>query len=278
MRYTSFLISVLIFSIAVYGQPQKATSPRKAIICLTYDDGLQSHFTTVLPQLDSTGLKGTFFLNSIQGSSENIGETSPAIAAWTKAAINGHELANHTLFHACPEKLGWPKAYAIESYTVDKIISEVKTENALLALLDPKRKARAFAFPCNNFLIGDTDYTRIIKKQGLVKYGRAGGDRTAVIADVNHIDIMKMPSWMVEEGTTLAELIDFAERVKKAGGMGIYQFHGIGAEFFKISSETHKAFLAYLQAHAEDYWVTTFSAAMDAITSKKNDKRPTANR
>jgi peptidoglycan/xylan/chitin deacetylase (PgdA/CDA1 family) len=259
----------LLCSLSFFEQSPKAAVSKKAIICLTYDDGLQTHLSTVLPQLDSTGLKGTFFLNSIQGSSEAIGETSPAIAAWTKAALNGHELANHTLFHACPEKLGWQKAFAIESYTVDKMIKEIKTENDLLALLDPKRKMRAFAFPCNNFLIGETDYTNIIKKQGLVKYGRAGGDRTAIIQDFNHINIMKMPSWMVEEGTTLTELIDFAERTKKAGGMGIYQFHGIGGEFFKVSRETHKAFLDYLKSHSDDYWVTTFSEAMDVITSKQ---------
>ena len=160
------------------------------------------------------------------------------------------------------------KAFAIESYTVDKIITEVKTENAILALLDPERKERAFAFPCNNFLIHDTDYTSIIKKQGLVKYARAGGDRNSYSADLNKIDIMKMPSWMVEEGITVDELIAFAEKVKKTGGIGIYQFHGIGAEFFKISKETHKAFLDYLKAHQDEYWVTTFSEAMDYITSK----------
>ena len=230
-------------STSAVAQPRKVDNAKKAIICLTYDDGLQSHLTTVLPQLDSAGLKGTFFLNSIQGASERIGEASSAVSGWTNAATHGHELANHTVFHACPESLGWQKAFAIESYTVDKIITEVKTENAILALLDPERKERAFAFPCNNFLIHDTDYTGIIKEQGLVKYARAGGDRNSYSADLNKIDIMKMPSWMVEEGTTVDELIAFAEKVKKTGGIGIYQFHGIGAEFFKISKETHKAFL-----------------------------------
>ena len=256
-----------IFSSA-FGQTNKIDHSKQAIICLTYDDGLLSHLNTVLPQLDTAGLKGTFFLNSIQGSSEVIGEASPATSGWTAAALHGHELANHTLFHACPEKLGWQKAFAIESYTVDKIITEIKTENTILSLLDPKRKQRAFAFPCNNFLVNDTDYTTIIKTQGLVKYGRAGGDRNSFISNFKKIDLMKMPSWMVEEGTTLNELIAFAEKIKNAGGIGIYQFHGIGAEFFKISKETHKAFLDYLKSHQNEYWVATFSEAMDYITSR----------
>lgn len=79
---------------------------------------------------------------------------------------------------------------------------------------------------------------------------------------------MKVPSWTVEENTNVNELIAFAERVKKVHGMGVYQFHGVGAEFFRISENTQKAFLTYLRAHQDEYWVTTFSDAMDYITSK----------
>jgi peptidoglycan-N-acetylglucosamine deacetylase len=269
MRHKFFLTAWLVFVfISTFGQTAKIDHSKQAIICLTYDDGLLSHLNTVLPQLDTAGLRGTFFLNSIQGSSETIGEASPATSGWTQAALHGHELANHTLFHACPESLGWQKDFAIESYTVDKIITEVKTENALLSLLDPKRKQRAFAFPCNNFLVHDTDYTGIIKRLRLVKYARAGGDRNSFVKDFKKVNTMKVPSWMVEEGTTLNELIAFAEKIKGTHGMGVYQFHGVGAEFFRISKETHKAFLDYLKLHQDEYWVTTFSDAMDYITSK----------
>ena len=37
----------------------------KAIISLTYDDALESQLSVAIPQLNSMGLKGTFFLNSI---------------------------------------------------------------------------------------------------------------------------------------------------------------------------------------------------------------------
>lgn len=243
---------------------------KKAIICLTYDDGLETQLSTVIPQLDSVGLKATFFLNAIQGSSQSdvIGQTPEAVLGWTNAAKNGHELANHTLFHACPEKLGWQKSMAIETYTVNKIITEIKTENSILTLLDPNRKERSFAYPCNNFLIGDTDYTTIIRKQGLVKYARAGRDSTSIITDFKNLNTMKVPSWHVWTGTTLKELIAFAEKVKKAGGMGVYQFHGVGGQIFQISSEIHKAFLEYLKTHQEDYRVTTFSEAMNFVTKQ----------
>src|SRR6187551_3600482 len=97
---------------------------QRALICLTYDDGLETQLTTAIPQLDTVGLKATFFLNSIQGSSQSakIGQTPEAVLGWTNVAKNGHELANHTLFHACPENLGWDKLVSIENYSVDRMI------------------------------------------------------------------------------------------------------------------------------------------------------------
>jgi peptidoglycan/xylan/chitin deacetylase (PgdA/CDA1 family) len=266
MKYqTSVAVMLTTVSfLSSYGQS------KRAVICLTYDDGLETQLSTVLPQLDSFNLKATFFLNSIQGSSQSevIGHTPEAVLGWTNAARNGHELANHTLFHACPEKIGWDKAVAIENYSIDRMITEIKTQNTVLSLLDPNRKKRAFAFPCGNFLIGDTDYIPVVKKLGLITYARAGGDSTSVITNFKNLNATKVPSWHVWTGTTLKELIAFAEKVKKAGGMGVYQFHGVGGQIFQISRATHKAFLTYLKTHSNDYWVTTFSEAMDFATKR----------
>jgi len=262
-----FIAALFLWS---YAQINKDDHSKKAIICLTYDDGLETQLSTVIPQLDSFGFKATFFLNSIGGSSQSdiIGQTPEAVLGWTNVARKGHELANHTLFHPCPEKLGWAKSISIDNYTVDQILLEITTQNTILSLLDPSRKMRSFAFPCNNTIIGSTDYSKIIKDKGLVTFGRAGGDSNSVITDFKHVNTMQVPSWHVWTGTTLQQLISFAEKVKKAGGMGVYQFHGVGGQIFQISSETHKAFLHYLKAHQDDYWVTTFSGAMEAVTKQ----------
>jgi peptidoglycan/xylan/chitin deacetylase (PgdA/CDA1 family) len=277
MRYKIFFAAVFttVFLEAPFAQINKGRNSKSAIICLTYDDGLETQLRQVLPQLDSIGLKATFFLNSIQGSSQSnvIGQTPEAVLGWSKAATDGHELANHTLFHPCPEKFGWERKVAIDSYTVDKIIEEITTQNAILSLLDPKRKTRSFAFPCNNVFVGSTDYSKIIKDRGLVQFGRAGGDSNSIITNFSHLNTMQVPSWHVWTGTTLQQLISFAEKVKKAGGMGVYQIHGVGGQVFQISSETHKAFVGYLKDHQDEYWITTFSEAMEFITSARKPTR-----
>jgi sialate O-acetylesterase len=60
----------------------------------------------------------------------------------------------------------------------------------------------------------------------------------------------------------------FSNLENKSGGMGIYQFHGVGGQIFQISKATHQAFLGYLERHQDEYWVTTFSEAMDLISSQ----------
>lgn len=269
----SRLLFFALLSGNCFGQPSSNKGLEgKAIICLTYDDALESQLYKAIPQLDSLGLKATFFINSIKGSTEVMGIGEPSILGWKKAAQNGHELGNHTLFHPCPEKIGWQKEIAIESYTIDKLLKEIELTNSYLNTLEDKQKARVFAFPCNNTVVGGQDYSENLKILKLIKYARTGADRTSIIYEFGTLNPMKVPSWLVEEGTTLIELIDFAKEVKAKGKMGVYQFHGIGSPLFKVTPTIHRQFLEYLQANQEDYWVTTFSSAMDYVTTMRAKK------
>ena len=264
------ILFVILFNVRATAQTKARGVAPRAIICLTYDDGLESQLATAIPQLDSAGIRATFFLNSIQGSSQSdkIGQTPEAVIGWTNAAKRGHELANHTLFHPCPENLGWIKDVAIDGYTVERILAEIKTQNTILQLIDPKVKRRSFAFPCNNVLIGNIDYSKVLAAQGLVTFGRIGGDSTSIIKSFREVNPMQVPSWHVWTGTTSSQLISFAEKVKAAGGLGIYQFHGIGGQVFQISASTHRAVIQYLAAHKDDYQVVPFTEAMEILKSR----------
>src|SRR5690606_6249404 len=67
----------------------------KAAINLAYDDAVPSQLDNAIPALNKYGLKGSFYLTL---SAETV---ATRMAEWRKAAANGHELANHTLFHQC---------------------------------------------------------------------------------------------------------------------------------------------------------------------------------
>jgi peptidoglycan/xylan/chitin deacetylase (PgdA/CDA1 family) len=263
------LLGIIFISFVNYGQQSDLINQNnKAIICLTYDDALDSHLSIAIPQLDAVGLKGTFFLNSLQGTSGILGKGSPEFYGWRKASQNGHELGNHTFFHPCPEKFGWQKEVAIESYNVEQILREIEVMNLYLNQIDHKNTSRTFAFPCNIVSVAGIDYSKKLKELHLASFARAGGDKLSIVTDISKIDKMQVPSWHVQEGTTLKELIDFAEMAKKSNGLGIFQFHGVGGPLFKISSETHRDFLKYLLDNDKYYFVTTFTIAMEMVEKR----------
>ena len=93
-----FLITA---ALAVIGAVANGATPRpfvwpggaRAAINLTYDDAINSQLDHALPALNKYGLKGTF---NLVLSSE---ATAKRLDEWRRAAEQGHELANHTLFH-----------------------------------------------------------------------------------------------------------------------------------------------------------------------------------
>jgi peptidoglycan/xylan/chitin deacetylase (PgdA/CDA1 family) len=215
---------------------------------------MDTHISHAIPQLDSIGLRGTFYINSVNGRT--------AVIGWKNAAKKGHELGNHTIFHPCPRGMGWAEEVATENYTVKRIIEEIKTVDMMLKQLDSTRSFRTFAYPCNNHSVGGEDYSKALTKKGLIKYARTGGDKYSIITDFNNLNPLKVPSYAVDENTPADSLIAYAERVKASGGLGIFQFHGIGGQWIKVSDETHIRLLQYLKTNEKDYWVAPFGDVM----------------
>lgn len=234
----------------------------KAAICLTYDDGMQTHIENAIPQLNEAGLKGTFFINTTEGTSSIVG--------WKKAAKSGHELGNHSLFHPCPRSFGWQEEVASDNYTIPQILSEIKTVNQILANLDPDRKTRAYSYPCNKTEVGGKSYINALRKSKLVTCARTGsGSEKIIFDDFPNFNKMFVPSWAVPNDPELKDLIDFVEKAKEKGGLAVFQFHGIGGQWIKVSSETHKGLLKYLSENKADLWVTTFSEMVEYVEKNK---------
>ena len=86
------------------GQPEvriaKYYGNRNAAVSLTFDDGLEEHYTLIAPALDRYGLKGTFGING-----KFIGDRDDSFAprmTWEEVRSldrNGHEINNHTWSH-----------------------------------------------------------------------------------------------------------------------------------------------------------------------------------
>lgn len=240
-------------------QQQQITWPnhKKAVIVLTYDDALDSQLKNAIPELNRLKLKGTFFLTGLG---------RDATPQWRAVSRKGHELGNHTLYHPCLSAT-MPDNPANDSghYTIYGILREIDMQNNFLFAVDGK-SVRTYAYPCTETEVGGKNYVDSLRKAGIIKYARIGGDADAIVTDFKKLDPLLVPSYGLEEQTPAGKLIAFVKNTVQKGGMGIFMFHGIGGDYITTSSEAHKELLEYLAKNKKDIWVATFREAMDYIT------------
>lgn len=236
----------------------------RAGVVLTYDDGMDTHLDHAAPDLDAAGLKGTFF---VPGHSESLAKRLPE---WRALAAHGHELANHAIFHPClrkpatgPEREWVKPEYALEGYTVERIRDEVAAMNTTLLAIDGET-TRTFAYNCCDTTAGGQSYVDAIRPLFLA--ARAGDDRIAT--DLRALDPMLVPSWAATD-VAGAQLIAFAQKAVDAGGLAVFQFHGIGGEWISVSREAHRELLAWLAANRKTVWTDTFKRVMTHVTAEQ---------
>jgi hypothetical protein len=236
----------------------------KAAVVLTYDDGMDTHLDHAAPDLDAAGLKGTFF---VPGHSESLAKRLPE---WRALAARGHELGNHAIFHPClrrpaigPEREWVRPEYQLESYTVERIRDEAVAMSTTLLALDGET-VRTFAYNCCDTTAGGRSYVDAIRPLFLA--ARAGEDWIA--ADVGSLDPMLVPSWAATN-VTGAELIAFAQKAIDAGGLAVFQFHGIGGEWISVSREAHQELVAWLAARRQTVRTDTFRAVMGHVVAEQ---------
>jgi peptidoglycan/xylan/chitin deacetylase (PgdA/CDA1 family) len=259
MPIHSAFAAILAVAICSQAHAQFAWPEGKvAAVVLTYDDALHSQLDVAIPQLAAAGFKGTFFLD---------GDITPAdMLRWRRAQLSGHELGNHTLFHPCPRAmLPDRKNYLTENYDIDRMLGEIAAMNNVLFGIDGA-PTRTYSVPCSQMLVGGTDYTDALRKSGLVKYARTGGDQyKSVITEFKKLDVFQVPSWGPVDKPDGVALIAFAQRVRDARGLGVLQFHGTGGDYLEVTAEAHQQLLDWLRKHPE-VWVGTFQDVLDYVS------------
>lgn len=244
-------------ALACCASPAVAEWPNGArgAVVLSYDDALTSQLDHAVPVLDGARLKATFLLSNVKRAD---------VERWRSVAAHGHELANHTVFHACPARQ-YPAdpRYTTEAYTPASMLTEIEQENVLLTALDGKAR-HGFGTPCGNNLAGGADYLGPLRAKGIVAYIRHGdataGDARTQAAD---IDVMHIPARSFPEGVTGRQLIDYAMEAEKGGGLAVFVFHGVAGEYLNVSDQAHRELVAWLAAHRREVWTATLGEVTD---------------
>jgi peptidoglycan-N-acetylglucosamine deacetylase len=235
---------------------------KTCVVVLTYDDGLNVHLDNAIPLLDSLGMKGTFY---IPGTSRGFQER---ILDWKKAAANGHELGNHTLFHPCNGSLpgrNWVNPdYDLSHYTVSRFMDEVKACNLILSLIDGKTE-RSFAYTCGDMLAGNESFKEQIRNEFIAARGVY-----SAMNNIQTVDLSNINSYMIN-GESGAQMISLVREAMEPNSMLVFLFHGVGGEHsLNVSLPAHRELLEFLKKNEDKIRVTTL---LDAAKYILNNRR-----
>lgn len=237
---------IIFFAVKSFAQNQPWNNKKCAVV-LTYDDALNTHLDNVIPLLDSLGFKATFYLSaSFPGCANRLND-------WKKAAAEGHELGNHTLYHPCVGNIPgreWVKPdYDLSGYTLKRIVDESRMTNIFLQALDGKTE-RTFAYPCSDMKIGDTAYMDSMRNDFIA--ARAVREQMHTIDKINLYDI----DCYAMNNATAAQMIALVKQAMQTNTLLVFLFHGVGGEHaINVSLEAHRQLLQYLKQNEKDSWI-----------------------
>ncbi|MEJ0102679.1 MAG: polysaccharide deacetylase family protein [Bacteroidota bacterium] len=222
---------------------------KKCAVVLTYDDGLNIDLTNVIPALDSEGLKGTFYI------SDYFNGLNSQVFKWRAAATNGHELANHTIFHPCtgglPGREFVKPDYDLNNYTVRRMTDEIRAMNNILKAIDGKND-RTFAFPCGDTKIHDTAYMDGLKNDFIAARGV-----NPEMLPPGKIDLYNIGCYAMN-GQSGEQMIDLVKEAIAGHTLLVFLFHGVGGEHsLNVSLSAHSQLLHFLKQNAESIWIAT---------------------
>ena len=268
MKTSRFLFCLLFIPFACASQNALPWNGKKCAVVLTYDDALNVHLDNVVPALDSIGLKGTFYLSGYFPGFRN------RLDDWRAAGAKGHELANHTLFHPCVGNIPgreWVNAdNDLSTYTVQRMVDELRMTNTLLESLNGKR-TRTFAYPCGDTKAGDKSYIENIKED----FVSARGVNKAM-PKIDNVDLYNVPAYGIN-GESGEELIALVKKAIEDKALLVFLFHGVGGEHsLNVSLEAHRELLQFLKSREKEVWIAPFVEATEYVkrtTSSSTKKK-----
>ena len=216
---------------------------QKMAISLSYDDALDSQLDNAIPALNKHGFVASFYLTLASPT------VMQRLTEWRAAAMQGHELGNHTIYHPCsaalPNREWVPSYYNIDEYEIDEIVHEVTVANSFLHAIDG-RSERTLTPPCGDIIVSGEDYLPAVRDLFVAIKGFESEDQA-------------FANLWGPVGVSGSELID---RINAEGAKGTrlfnILFHGVGGDYLTVSSEAHDQLLQFLADNSETFWVDSY--------------------
>ena len=226
---------------------------KRAAVSLSFDDARFSQIDAGVPLLDSYDLKGTFYVSPANLSGERL-------PRWRQAAVNGHEIGNHTVTHPCSANYRFSRDNALEDYDLDRIERELLDANdACQRMLGVK--PITFAYPCGNQFVGRGEGTRsyvpLIAKHFLV--GR--GAYNEMLNDPTVVDLAQAQAQVIDTLTYEQVKRQFLDRALDENAWVIFCGHEVGTTGHQTTLATVLQQICQLcRSKDSPFWLDTVAA------------------
>ncbi len=263
--FRSFIVlisSTLLNIDSVFAQETSFKWPNGKQIALTlsFDDGRPSQVDVGTPLLDQYGVKGTFVV--VPSSVEM------RLDKWKKAALNGHEIGNHTLQHPCSGNFPWSREKALENYTLDKMRAELIESNrqveSLLGI-----KSTVFAYPCGATFIGrgvnTKSYVPLIAELFVAGRGWLDeGPNDPTFCDLAQLTGMEM------DGKDFDQILPLLDNARKTGAWLVLAGHEVGDSGAQTTRvEMLKKLIEYAQDPANGIWLAPMGEIANYVQGQR---------
>lgn len=245
-----FIIILAMVELSISAQPLTVrVAPyyqgRKAALSLTFDDGLQEHYTLLRQELNSRGLRATFAIigskvGGVMHSSQDkaMGISGTPCMTWQmiqRLAADGHEIGSHGWEHKNVTKL-----------SAEQLRYEVQHNDSIIMMHTGR-------FPMSYFYPGNQKDSVTI---AFCERGRAGS-RTFQTSIGSKRNTMWLRQW-----------VDGLVEQRK---WGIGMTHGITTDYDHFTDpQVLWSFLDYVVACKNNLWVAPFSEVASYIYERDN--------
>jgi peptidoglycan/xylan/chitin deacetylase (PgdA/CDA1 family) len=252
----SFLI--LVSLILGSNQAQSAVDiewPRniRTAVSLSYDDALNSQLEHAVPALEKHNFRASFYLIVAADS------VRERMSEWRGLAARGHELGNHTIYHACsgslPDRDWVSENNDLDSRSIEQMRSEVLAASTFLQALDGLQE-RTFTPPCDDLMVKDGNYLAAVSQYFVAIKGQNNGMREGA-----------SPIY-TPAGQSGQELIDYVKTNTKDGMLLNILFHGVGGDHLSVSAAAHEELLRFLADNRDIYWTDTYINIMRHVNEQ----------
>ena len=256
MRLSTFVLGALFLAIAPAQSEDENFWPGeiRTAVSLSYDDALDSQLDHAAPTLEEFDIRASFYLTL------SAAAVRDRLDEWRDLAEVGHELGNHTIYHACsgslPDRDWVIPLNDLDNRSLEEIRLEVITANAFLRAIDGETE-RTFTPPCDDLIVEGESYLPLVAEHFVAIKGQNNG----MAADLTPL--------YIPAGESGRELIDYVKNNTKDGMLLNILFHGVGGDHLSVSAKAHEELLQFLAENRETYWTDTYINIMTYVNQRK---------